>query len=441
MRFPQQRGNPQRPLTTPPGLNVDQPTTVEHVKRAWTPALAYRDINDHDSRSTKAAQQRYDREAPVISRWADVEIWDKLEKIQDILLNDLSPYHLWPVRCLPSFKGDFDTVTRWTREQHPTWIQFLEKVIQEIGPKHHARTTTVALALFPREVAEEDTPGVVARKLRKATLQVPDLWASDQATRHIAQAHLEDLLPQVSKVMDTDHRSKESDVRAWLDAMVRVADQEEAVARKLSMPGVVPSFQRPISETVLAANQDEGCFNCGRKGHWAKDCKLPRKDHGRNIKDNNEFRKAFTHALKKQYNKRGPKTPYKGNKQRAYNVKEQPDKNNEEGTDEESEDDEDENEFLESVDIDKLMDDFLKDSNIQTTYSIFDRVEYKNKKTNTPFRQKTDKMLKAVANKRMVTGVTVTDKQTKASTPRNRATVAALDDDEMAQELYDDECE
>lgn len=307
-----------------------------YVKRAWPKVLGYNDLQDHQSRSNKAAQTRYDKDAPVLSRWSDPLIWDKLTQIQDILVTDLSPYYLWPTRCLPSFKDDFETIVLWTRETQPNWISFIHKVLDEIGPAHHARTTTIALSVFHRQIKEGDSPGDIARKLRKVTLQVPDLWASANATRELARTHLEEHLPEVAAAMSRDHRSKEGNLRIWLDAMVRSADEEENIhSKKTRAVASYADVAAPVMETVLATNQEGECYNCGKKGHWSRDCRAPRKDRKPERKEPGpEARKAFVRTWRKHFsNDNKQRSGRRPQQQRTYEVHTKEDE--EEDTDDE----------------------------------------------------------------------------------------------------------
>lgn len=76
---------------------------IDYLKRAWPQAVGYGNLVDHENRVIKNAMYRYDPNAPVLSSWSDPEIWEKLSQIQEIVINNLSPYHLWPIPCVAVF--------------------------------------------------------------------------------------------------------------------------------------------------------------------------------------------------------------------------------------------------------------------------------------------------------------------------------------------------
>lgn len=314
------------PVSSPPFLkdipqlpirdDREDPRLVEYVRRAWPYAVPYQDLDDHQSRVLKNSTYRYDPGAPVISSWSDPDIWEKLTKVQDILINDLSPYKLWPTRALPSFSGDFHTVVQWTRSTRPTWFKFLERIFTEIGPQNHAATTTVALSLFPQTVKNDETPEQIARRLRTFALRVPTLWSSPANTRELVKAHLKKLIPEVYVTVLRHHRDKEHDLAIWLDAMVRSADEVSEI-RQQPRPGV--RFETPDIEVAMATREGN-CRRCQKPGHWAHECRapapVPARPSGRY--DKSDVKRAVSATFKRFDKNKNNSRKY--NQQKAYPV-------------------------------------------------------------------------------------------------------------------------
>ena len=60
-------------------------------------------------------------------------------------------------------------------------------------------------------------------------------------------------------------------MQVLLEAVERMLEQDKATV----MAAAVGAAVRPLVSKEKGGKQDKSCFNCGKKGHFKKECRAP----------------------------------------------------------------------------------------------------------------------------------------------------------------------
>lgn len=264
--------------------------------------------------------------------WADETVFDKLREIQHRLQQALVPYDLWAQRVSIELTGDFQQVAIYAKSWKLDWMTFLEAIIQVLNDHHqlHGPMTRFS-TLLPHQ---NESLINFARRIREAFYRLPQryrnthhdrevlihllrtymptVWLSvhDHADRWNTQQMVEEAVRRTSVVA---HREIENKIYSTPEATVQLHGTSAPFYNlKISeatpdRPGVTHLEQPDATMTVPAASRlsqisdprhddqkvnsteehgyaitanDNTCFNCGMKGHWAKDCQKKAKFPG-----------------------------------------------------------------------------------------------------------------------------------------------------------------
>ncbi|KAI1106874.1 hypothetical protein F4804DRAFT_329839 [Jackrogersella minutella] len=244
--------------------------------------------------------------------WADNSVLDKLGEIQNRLKIALVPYELWATRMSIELAGDFQQVAIFLRSWNPSWVTFLEAVIQVLEEHHVLHSPLVVFATLLRY--QDESIVNFTRRIREAYYKLPMCSRETHQNREILINLLRTYTPSVWMTLQ-DHIRPLATGQAVEEAVRRAALVTQAAvgARIYGTPAATvqlqgtaaPSYNMWITDATPVAPgvaslkgdhqvnktsedtgyaakvEDNECFNCGKKGHWAKDYrqrpKFPRK--------------------------------------------------------------------------------------------------------------------------------------------------------------------
>ncbi|KAI2471850.1 hypothetical protein F4781DRAFT_385262 [Annulohypoxylon bovei var. microspora] len=304
--------------------------------------------------------------------WADHTVLDKLSEIQNRLKVALVPYSLWTTRISTELSGDFQQVAVYVRTWKPTWVTFLEAVFQVLEEHHVLHSPlTVFTTLLPQQ---NESLVNFMRRMREAFYRLPVRTRDSHQNREILINLLRTYAPSVwlslhdqIGPLNTAQAVEEAVRRAALITQTSVESKIYSTpATTIALHGTTaPFYNLRISEATttqpgvaqlepqdstktvpMAAQQatisdprqddrqvsstreesgfaarasDNECFNCNKKGHWAKDCtqkpRFPRKTStysaksekvtlkGTLFRENNNDRQKFGKKVRNVYDK------------------------------------------------------------------------------------------------------------------------------------------
>jgi hypothetical protein len=263
-----------------------------------------------------------------LDRINDPSILRRIQDIEDELFTSQVPQRLWPQRVLPLLHGDFQTGKAYL-EANPatTWLETLVVLCQTLHQGHAIRTpwyNWVHLHLIENELQSG-----FARRIRDAYYLLGITDRAKPETRDHLIYLIRDAFPTIWSHIQYHHRAigteallndltlrSENEERRGVEAAYKTptveivtsggnqpfhtlqitaganASHDSATIRRLPAPtaaetpsSYAPKQQRNIitdprtDDTTVNAATDEAlavsgnCYNCGKPGHWAGECR------------------------------------------------------------------------------------------------------------------------------------------------------------------------
>lgn len=277
----------------------DPPVLINKAKGYWFRVLTYGDLNDHDARRTKNLGTPVRSGLPQIEFSSDPELWSKLGQIQTSLRADMSPYYSWPLRVSHLFTGEFLGVFRRIEDQHPTWVLLITWIGEKVGVLNLSYNHYLRLHEFSSQVEPGDSARDVLMKLYTSAQSVPPNLMSPNALITTIKTQLHRFLPRAYDRMITQHAQEEETPVLWLESLISLPNrgfdlgnpQQSKPMEVVKIPRPIPSVTAspavpppadalalppPQSIHPVGGQESNACFRCGKKGHWAKNCRVHR---------------------------------------------------------------------------------------------------------------------------------------------------------------------
>lgn len=303
----------------------DPPELIRRVKQFWPQALAFSDLPDHEARRPKNLGMPLASWSPSIARADDMDLMDKLSRIQMALRADMSPYSYWPLRIVHLFKGEFFGIARRIETLSPTWITLISWIGDKVGTLNRGYNYELRLSEFSSQVEPDDTPRDLITKLFTIAHNIPRDSMSNRGLITAIKSQLCRYLPHAHDRMVSQHSYEESEPDTWLESLMNLPNRgyhlgEVQQPRPLDVLQInkernaIAGAPPQTLQTLNAIQNSSGtCFKCGKPGHWARDCKVsPAK-----------FKSDFRKVIDKRNNKRRPEFRRR-DRNSTYLIEEQP---------------------------------------------------------------------------------------------------------------------
>lgn len=270
----------------------DPLTVIELAKGFWFRALSYFDLHDHSGRTMKNLGNLLNSNLLHLEFASDPDLWTKLHRIQTALRADMSPYHAWPQRIVHLLNGEFTGIARRIEDQQPTWISMISWIGDKDGVLNQSYNSYLRLHEFSSQVENTDGPREIIMKLYTIAYAIPPNMMSTKLAIDTVKAQPHRYTPTVYDRMMSYHRHEEHTPGTWLESLVNLPNRgfdlgsrrnpaPLDVVRIPRPPVSSPLNNQPIetdvfhnTHTINAVQATDTCRTCGKRGHWARDCRI-----------------------------------------------------------------------------------------------------------------------------------------------------------------------
>ncbi|CAK7266835.1 hypothetical protein SEPCBS119000_002233 [Sporothrix epigloea] len=227
----------------------------------------------------------------------DIDLHTKLKDCQTELLAQAVNLKDWPSFAAITCEQIHLPIQEWANQKGFRWHHFVFAVINENGLRMYHYNRDTAFVNFEVPVPRVDTPEDIVERLCQVLTFTPAIYktgnlrAQEFRTNMLRIDHsLDDQLPKTPDILSHQllitwaYQCKAAARMYWakqrgLDELLKplpAPDTPTTISRVASDSAVLDADSYEATEIFRAEATTGKCFNCGKAGHWSRNCTAPK---------------------------------------------------------------------------------------------------------------------------------------------------------------------